>query len=48
MVAGIVHNDVGKRDKPIHLSKILKLLDNNPEITKINSGIPLGVARIWP
>ena len=48
MVACIIHNYLGKKDNPIRLSKILKLLDNNPEITKINSGIPLGVARIWP
>ena len=48
MVARIIHNSLGKNDNPIPLSKILKLLDKNPEITKINSGISLGVTRIWP
>ena len=48
LVARIIHDSLGVKDKPIQLSKIINLLNSNSEIPKINSGIPLGVTRIWP
>lgn len=47
MVARIIYQNLGKKDIPIHLEKIIKFLDANPSIYKINSDIPIGVSRIW-
>jgi len=46
-VARIIHEELGKGIKPISLNQIIKFLDDNPQIKKINSDIPLGQSRIW-
>jgi spore coat polysaccharide biosynthesis protein SpsF (cytidylyltransferase family) len=46
-VARIIHEQLGKGIKPISLKKIIKFLDNNPEITQINSKTLIGKSRIW-
>lgn len=48
IVARIIYKKFGNNLKPIPLKKIIQYLDKNKSIMKINSGIPLGVARIWP
>lgn len=47
MVARIINDHIGKDGKPISLKKIIKFLDANPKVTTINSGMPIGVSRIW-
>ena len=47
MVARIIYENLGKKKMPIPLEKIIKFLDANPSIKKINSDIPVGVSRIW-
>jgi N,N'-diacetyllegionaminate synthase len=47
MVARLIHKKLGKNDTPIPLENIIKFLDNNPQIKKINFNIPIGVSRIW-
>ena len=46
-VARIIHSKLGNGDKPISLKKIIKFLDNNKFIQKINSDIPIDASRIW-
>lgn len=46
-VARSIYHSLGKKQKLISLKTIIKFLDDNPELAKINSGIPLGVSRIW-
>jgi len=46
-VARQIYKSVGKNGKPVPLQRIIKFLDNHPDIAKINSNIPLGVSRIW-
>ena len=46
-VARIIHEKLGNKLKPISLRKIIKLIDDYPEIAKINENIPIGVSRIW-
>lgn len=46
-VARLIHNSLGKNDKPISLKRIIKFLDDNPNIAKINSNIPMKRSRIW-
>ena len=48
LVARLIHKSVGSKDNPIPLLNIINFLNSNAEISKINSGIPLGVTRIWP
>ena len=43
----LIHNQIGKLDKPIPLKNVIKFLNSNKQLMKINSGIPLGVTRIW-
>jgi len=47
MVARMIYQNLGKKDTPIPLEKIIKFLDANSSIKKINSNIPIGVSRIW-
>lgn len=47
LVARLIYNSLGNSGKPIPLKRIIKFLDENPEVAKINSDIPLGVSRIW-
>ena len=47
LVARIIQDEIGKNDSPIELKKIIKFLDKNPEVKKINSGIPVGKAKLW-
>ena len=35
----LIHTEIGKRDAPISLKKIVRFLDEKPEIRKINSNI---------
>jgi len=46
-VARIIHSKLGHKDNPIPLKKIIKLLDNNTYIGKINSDISIDSSRIW-
>ena len=46
-VARLVYKSLGRNGKAIPLKKIIRFLDNNHEITKINSKTPLGASRIW-
>ncbi len=47
IVARIIHQKLGKGKTPITLEKIIKFLDRNTTISKINLDIPIGVSRIW-
>lgn len=47
LVARIIFKKLIKKNNPIKLSKIIQFLEQNPQILEINSGIPLGVTRIW-
>lgn len=44
-VARIIHDELGKANKPIPLKKIIRFLDLNPRVKKINSNIPLKYIR---
>jgi|SaaInlV_135m_DNA_2_1039731.scaffolds.fasta_scaffold11797_1 N,N'-diacetyllegionaminate synthase len=46
-VARSIYDALGKKQKLISLKNIILFLDKNPELTKINSGVPLDVSRIW-
>ncbi len=46
IVARLIHNAVGNKDRPIHLHKIINFLDKHPEIKKINSYIEIGSSRV--
>ncbi len=46
-VVRIIHEELGKGKKLISLKQIIKFLDDNPQIKKINSDIPIGQSRIW-
>lgn len=46
-VARLIYSSLGKNKFPFNLNKIIKFLDKNPSIKKINSDIPIGVSRIW-
>lgn len=45
-VARTIYEKLGKH-KLIPLGRIIKFLDQNPGIAKMNSSVPLGVSRIW-
>ena len=45
-VARKIYEKLGN-EIPAKLIKIVKILDENPEIKKFNSNVPLGVSRIW-
>jgi N,N'-diacetyllegionaminate synthase len=45
-VARAIHEKLGNKI-PISLTKIIKVLDENPEIKKFNSSVLLGDSRIW-
>ena len=47
LVMRLIHNEIGQKDNPISLHKIIKFLDKNHEVKKINSGIPVGKAKLW-
>lgn len=47
LVARIIYENLCKNGNPVPLTKVIKFLENNPQIAEINSSIPLGVARIW-
>jgi len=47
IVVRIIHEKLGNGKTPIPLEKIIKFLDRNPEISKINLDVPIGVSRIW-
>jgi len=47
LVARIIYERLAINNKPIPLKKIIKLIEKNPTISKINSNIPLAVTRIW-
>jgi len=40
-IARLIHNSIGIKDKPIPLRKIIKFLDHNSQIKKINSDITI-------
>ena len=42
-----IYDFLAKEPKPLKLNKIITVLQKNPDITKINSSIPLGLTRIW-
>jgi len=46
-VARLIQKSIGKGGVPIQLKKIISFLDKNPNISRINSDIPVGVSRIW-
>lgn len=46
-VARSIYDSLGKKQKLISLKTVIKFLDENPELAKINSGVPLDVSRIW-
>lgn len=45
LVARIIHDEIGRANKPIPLRKIIKFLDSHPRIKKINSNVPLKYTR---
>lgn len=47
LVAKSIYQKLVSNGKPIPLEKVISLLQKNPEITLINSKIPLGVTKIW-
>ena len=47
LVARKIYENLGSDFKPIPLKKIINFLEKYPNITEINSNIPLGVTRIW-
>ena len=47
ILSRLIYKRLGKRDRPIKLQNILKFLEQNSNLIKINSSIPLGVTRIW-
>jgi spore coat polysaccharide biosynthesis protein SpsF (cytidylyltransferase family) len=46
LLARIIHNKLGNKDKPIHLKRIIEFLDNNSKIKKINSDVGIGKSKI--
>ena len=46
-VARLIQKSIGKGGVPIQLKKIISFLDKNPNISRINSDIPVGLSRIW-
>jgi len=46
-VARLIQKSIGKGGDPIPLRRIISFLDKNPNISRINSDIPVGVSRIW-
>jgi len=47
LVARIIYENLCKNGNPVPLTKVIKFLENNPQIAEMNSSIPLGGARIW-
>jgi len=47
LVARKIYEKLGNDDCPIPLKKVIKFLEQNPQIATINSNIPIGVTRIW-
>ena len=47
LVARKIYENLGSDLKPIPLKRIINFLEKYPNITEINSNIPLGVTRIW-
>lgn len=47
VVARTIYDKLGKNGKPIRLAAIVKFLDKNQTLIKMNSNVPLGVSRIW-
>lgn len=46
-VARMIYDSIGKNDEPIPMKKIVNFLDDHPEITRINSHIVPGKAKLW-
>ncbi len=46
-VARVIQKSIGKGGDPIPLRRIISFLDKNPNISRINSDIPVGLSRIW-
>lgn len=46
-VARLIQKSIGKGGVPIQLQRIISFLDKNPNISRINSDIPVGLSRIW-
>ena len=47
IISRLIYKELGNTKKIISLQQIIEFLDENPEILKINSSVPLGVSRIW-
>ena len=47
IISRLIYKKLGNTKKIITLQKIIEFIDENPEILKINSSVPLGVSRIW-
>ena len=47
IISRLIYKELGNTKKIISLKQIIQFLDENPEILKINSSVPLGVSRIW-
>jgi len=47
IVARMIYNSIGKNGEPIPMKQIINFLDEHPEITKINSHIVPGKAKLW-
>lgn len=46
-VARMIYGSIGKNGEPIPMKKIINFLDAHPEITRINSHIVPGKAKLW-
>jgi len=46
-VARLIYDSIGKKGKPIQMRKIVNFLDIHPEVTRINSHIVPGKAKLW-
>ena len=47
IISRLIYKKISSNKKIISLKNIIKFLDKNPEVMKINAKVPLGVSRIW-
>ena len=47
IISRLIYKKISNNKKIISLENIIKFLDKNPEVLKINAKVPLGVSRIW-
>ena len=47
LVARKIYDAIGKVGNYVPLKEVIKFLDDNPDVPKINSDVPIGVSRIW-